>query len=182
MPRVRRRQLQSAEHVPGICTGKVADYRRRLRGPIEWEAYLRAESRLPGRRANLEFIHAAAAEGARDQFLAWLSSDAGEENAPEEFVTLCAIVGLGKPIAEGERDMFAGLRRAASDSRWRVREAVAMALQRVGATDFDLLVDELEGWADGTRLSVVPLSRGFANGRCSRIRRASSASWVCSTG
>jgi hypothetical protein len=43
----------------------------------------------------------------RDQFLAWLSSDAGEENAPEEFVTLCAIVGLGNPLER--RAVVAGL-------------------------------------------------------------------------
>jgi hypothetical protein len=40
------------------------------------------------------------------------------------------------------------LRRHASDTRWRIREAVAMALQFWGDTDIEALLREMSRWAD----------------------------------
>ena len=42
---------------------KVADYRKTLRALKDWDAYLVAESGLPGPRANLALVEAAADEG-----------------------------------------------------------------------------------------------------------------------
>ncbi len=44
------------------------------------------------------------------------------------------------------------LRRYASDPRWRIREAVAMALQRLGEADMGRLISEMRDWAQGTPL------------------------------
>jgi hypothetical protein len=38
------------------------------------------------------------------------------------------------------------LRACASDSRWRLREGVAIALQHWGDVDFNALMDEMENW------------------------------------
>ena len=44
------------------------------------------------------------------------------------------------------------LRDCASDGRWRTREAVAMALQRWGQADMDLLLQAMERWSKGNLL------------------------------
>ena len=67
----------------------------------------------------------------------------------EEFLAFCGTVGLGKLAAEGDRTVLPRLRGLASDPRWRVREAVAMALQRLGAVDMQALLREMRVWANG---------------------------------
>jgi 3-methyladenine DNA glycosylase AlkC len=44
------------------------------------------------------------------------------------------------------------LREFASDSRWRIREAVAMALQRVGDANIEFLLREMKEWSKGNPL------------------------------
>ena len=65
---------------------------------------------------------------------------------------MCGAVGLGRLVSEGKREHLVRLRELASDSRWRVREAVAMALQRWGDQDFDSLAAEAERWGAGSPL------------------------------
>jgi hypothetical protein len=108
---------------------RVDDYRATLRDLEDWAPYLIAESRLPGPRANLELAHAAALEGDPRQLATLRESD-------HEFLVMCGVMGL---------DDLGELRRWASDPRWRVREAVAMAVQRLGA------VEEMRDWARGSR-------------------------------
>jgi hypothetical protein len=62
------------------------------------------------------------------------------------------VVGLGRLLAEGDAGALAELRRHANDPRWRVREGVAMALQRWGGVDFDSLAATMAGWASGSLL------------------------------
>ena len=45
--------------------------------------------------------------------------------------------------------MLPKLRKLASDPRWRVREGVAMAMQRLGASDMAALLAEMRAWAKG---------------------------------
>jgi hypothetical protein len=45
------------------------------------------------------------------------------------------VVGLGRLAAEGDLVLLKILRQHASDPRWRIREAVAMALHRLGRKD-----------------------------------------------
>jgi hypothetical protein len=116
---------------------------RALDGP--WEPFLASESGLPGPRGNLELIEAVADVGDEPRFRGWADAD-------DEFLAACGVVGLGRLAADGRDDVLAELRRHASDGRWRVREAVAMALQRLGDARFDDLLAEMERWADGERL------------------------------
>jgi hypothetical protein len=132
---------------------KVNQYREHLRQMCDWESFLLAESRLPGPRANLELARAAADEGDAAQFLSWLTldADAAPTNSPGEFLPLCGGLGLGRLLAEGDLAVLPRLRAAAHDPRWRVREGVAMALQRWGAADMPALLAEMTDWAAGSR-------------------------------
>ena len=121
---------------------------------MAWAAYLGAESALPGPRANLELLHAAADLGSREQFEAWLHQSPPDASGDEPGImpVMVALVGLGRLAAAGEREHLPALRAYANDHRWRVREAVAMALQRIGAADGGLFVRVAADWSLGTLL------------------------------
>ena len=120
-------------------------YREMLRGLDDCEPFLLAESRLPGARANLELVRAAGEEA--DEMRGLHLAD-----AEDEFLVMCGAVGLGRLIAVGSHRHLVRLRELASDPRWRVREAVAMALQRWGDEDFDAMAAEAEHWAEESPL------------------------------
>ncbi len=130
---------------------RIESYRAELRRRHDWDDYLRAESRLPGPRANLELLEAVVQEGdeARFRRYAALASALEAANTPDEFLTVCGIVGLGRLVAEGRRELMSVLRELATDARWRIREAVAMALQHYGDADMAALLDEMTRWARG---------------------------------
>ena len=161
---------------------KADDYRAVLRDLPDWEPYLLAHANLPGPRGNLELAAAAADEGTEAQFRRWasLGPDVAPENTPECFLVFCGVVGLGAVMA-GRGEAFPGepagtgspisdatssvtedacgnasplltLRTLASDPRWRVREAVAMALQRWGDADMDALLAAMADWVCGNPL------------------------------
>ncbi|NLE77898.1 MAG: hypothetical protein GX605_14255 [Chloroflexi bacterium] len=129
----------------------VEEYRRTLRTLAEWEPFLLAESRLPGPRANLELIHAAA-DLADEALLERFAAVEASADSPRLFLLLCGTVGLGRLLAQGRTSPLPTLRRLADDGRWRLREAVAMALQRWGAADMPALLAEMRAWAQGTPL------------------------------
>jgi len=143
--------------------GRVEEYRDRLRGLAEWEPYLLRECGLPGPRGNLELAQAVAEEGSRELFERYAQLDAEQApvNSPREFLAFCGVVGLGRLLAEGERGRLSELRRHASDPRWRLREGVAMALQRLGDADMDGLLAAMRVWAAGP-----PLVQRAAAARC----------------
>src|SRR5204863_5194940 len=65
----------------------------------------------------------------------------------DEFLALCGTAGLGR-IALLEPDtVIKRLHELASDPRWRVREGVAIALQRIGREDMPGLLVVMKGWA-----------------------------------
>ena len=133
---------------------KVDDYRESLRTLEDWDLFLLRESGLPGERANLELARAVADEGSEQLFKRYLSFDPGKApvNSPHEFLAFCGVVGLGRLLAEGKREVLKTLRPYASDPRWRIREGVAMALQRLGRVDMDSLLQEMEKWSKGNLL------------------------------
>ena len=106
-------------------------YLHALVGEGDWSAYLLENSRLPGPRANLELMEAYVELGSEKDFIPLLdyTPDLAPENTPEEFLAFCGTVGLGELIANGLREYLPELRKQASDPRWRIREAVARALQ-----------------------------------------------------
>lgn len=132
----------------------IDTYRTHLEQLPDWDDYLRRESRLPGPRANLELLEAVIQAGDSCRFAHLLALDnafpgGAPANTPDEFLTVCAVAGLGKLVAEGDRAWLSVLRRRAADARWRVREAVAIALQHWGDHDMQALVDEMANWSTG---------------------------------
>ena len=133
---------------------KRETYRALLRDMPEWDAYLLQESGLPGPRGNLELAQAVADVGDRPRFERYLAHgpDTAPVNSPYEFLAFCGAVGLGRLLAAGDDTVLAVLRRCAADPRWRLREGVAMALQRLGDADMPTLLAAMRVWARGTPL------------------------------
>jgi hypothetical protein len=136
---------------------------------------LMAESNLPGPRANLELAEAfsravstAAAEPAAwlQTLYAWsgISAEQAPTGDPREFLPFCALISFGVlynthacaypctgpcdcplwPIQS--EHLIETVRRAASDSRWRIREAVALSLQHLGEGNPKALRRILDFW------------------------------------
>ncbi|MBN1427011.1 MAG: HEAT repeat domain-containing protein [Anaerolineae bacterium] len=133
---------------------KADDYRTQLCALDDWDSYLLKESGLPGPRGNIELAQIVADKGTRSLFERYITytADKAPTNSPYEFLAFCGIVGLGRLLAEGDRDILQTLRRHASDPRWRTREAVAMALQRLGDVDMEQLITAMQDWSQGTPL------------------------------
>ena len=130
------------------------DYRKKLRQLENWDAYLLQESGLPGPRGNLELAQVVADEGNAQLFERYLTynADLAPTNSPYEFLAFCGVVGLGRLLADGRTSYLETIRQCASDRRWRMREGVAMALQRLGDVNMDLLVQEMQPWSIGNPL------------------------------
>lgn len=122
--------------------GKIEEYRTALRRLDDWMPYLAANSALPGPRANLELV-AACGEEADVARAEKLIASGGE------FATVCGVVALGRHLGthSGDRRHLEVLHACAADSRWRIREGVAMALQRAGDDDPGLAFAVAETWA-----------------------------------
>jgi len=133
---------------------KTEIYRQQLRELAAWDDFLLKESGLPGPRANLELVQAVADEGTLDLFQRYLSytPDRASTNSREVFLPVCGAVGLGRLLAEGDLDQLVVLHTCANDPRWRVREAVAMGLQRWGDADMPALLKAMSDWVKGTLL------------------------------
>jgi hypothetical protein len=119
---------------------KSEQYRAELRKRRDWDAYLTAHSGLPGPRANLELLGVAGDEATEEMLWRWSRSD-------DEYLVTVGTAGLGR-IALTDRTVLPYLELMAADTRWRVREGVAMALQRVGRQDMRRLVREMRRWSD----------------------------------
>ncbi len=146
---------------------KAETYVATLRQLPDWDDYLRRESGLPGPRGNLELAAAVARTGSEAQFLRFAEMDAGTAptNTPGEFLAFCGILGLGRLVAEGRTEYLPRLRAAASDPRWRLREAAAMALQSIGDADAGKLLAIAEDWSHGTWLEQRAAAAGLCEPR-----------------
>lgn len=133
----------------------------------DWEAFLLAESGLPGPRGNLELAQAAASLGDLDRFEQYLgyTPELAPTNDPHEFLAFCGVLGLGYLAAEGQQELVERLRPFASDPRWRVREAVAMGLQRIGDRDKPFLLLVCQSWAQGRSFERRAVAAGLAEPR-----------------
>lgn len=110
--------------------GRRDDYRTALRAmpARSWDAYLTEHSGLPGPRANLELL-AAVAEECPSRYAYRLAA------APDEYLAMCGAASLGRIAGDGDPRPLPTLRQLAAENRWRVREAVAIGLQRLGDAD-----------------------------------------------
>ncbi len=123
--------------------GERADvYRAELRALEDWEPYLKKHSGLPGPRANLELVQAVGDEADADRL--WRLSASSDE-----FLALCGTAGLGRVALMEPETVMTWLRELAADPRWRVREGVAIALQRMGRESMPHLLAAMRTWADG---------------------------------
>lgn len=137
---------------------KIRDYERDL-WELFWNysrsgdfagirTYLLQRSGLPGPRGNLELATAfgnviqrgvtSGTLNSKDllslcQSLCQIPPALAPANDPKEFLVFCGACGLGAlgTIAEDFPVVTSSLRSLASDSRWRTREGVAMAIQRM---------------------------------------------------
>ena len=120
---------------------RVDGYRAELRLLKDWEPYLKKNSGLPGPRANLELVQAVGDEADADRL--WRLSASSDE-----FLALCGTAGLGKVALMEPETVMTWLRELASDERWRVREGVAIALQRIGRESMPRLLADMQAWSE----------------------------------
>ena len=120
---------------------KVDDYRADLATLSDWMPYLDAHSGLPGPRGNLELVAACGEEASVRRAEELIATG-------DEFATVCGLVALGRHLGLGDDTHVRVLRAHASDGRWRVREGVAMALQRAGDDDLGRAFAVAEQWKD----------------------------------
>lgn len=148
---------------------KIEEYRTDL-ATLErssWPDYLDSHSGLPGPRGNIELASAVADLGDPDLYDELIASG-------DEYRTFCGVLGLGD-LAE-ELAVTRRLYQHASDERWRIREAVAMALQRLGDIDLPALEAIVLEWADDPDPLV---QRAAAAGICEpRLLRSPKAAAV----
>lgn len=119
---------------------RIDEYRSDL-GRLDraaWPGYLDKHSNLPGPRGNIELAMAFAE-------LADLALDDELIRSGDEYRTFCGVLGLGATAADP--DVQARLRQLATDERWRIREAVAMALQHFGDLNLPALEMLVLDWA-----------------------------------
>ncbi len=152
---------------------KIEAYVAALRHLTDWDDYLRRESGLPGPRGNLELAAAVAQVGSESLFLRYaaLGAEEAPTNSPGELLTFCGVLGLGRLVAEGRSDYLPRLRTAASDPRWRVREAAAMALQTIGDADMGALLLIAEDWSHGNWLEQRAAAAGLCEPRLLHQRK-----------
>ncbi len=133
---------------------KIQMYCDKLMKMSDWDDYLLQNSGLPGPRGNLELMWAVVQKGDRDLFERYLAytEPLAPINTPGEFLAMCGIVGYGRLITEGAHQLLPVLRISASDGRWRLREAVAMAYQIIGDNDFEMLLSDMEILKEGNPL------------------------------
>ena len=120
---------------------RVDGYRGELRLLKDWEPYLKRNSGLPGPRANLELVQAVGDEADADRL--WRLSASSDE-----FLALCGTAGLGKVALMEPETVMTWLRELASDGRWRVREGVTIALQRMGRESMPRLLADMQAWSE----------------------------------
>lgn len=123
-------------------------------------ALLAAHSNLPGPRGNLTLAHAFADcfeyEGVRrellDMLMGWtcISAEAAPVNDPREYLPFCGILALGAHYTYAGDDAKTAIldqfKIAMNDTRWRMREAVAMGFQRIAERDFGPIRDCFTAW------------------------------------
>ena len=132
-----------------------ADYRARLLAGETAEAIAATDSGLPGPRGNLELIAGIADVADADALLTWaaLGPDQVGGDEPATVLVVSGVVGIGRLLADCWRgaqwkpELVGRLHAIASDSRWRVREGVAMAVQRWAESDPDGAFGTAETWA-----------------------------------
>jgi hypothetical protein len=114
------------------------------------EKFLIDNSNLPGPRSNLELAFAFADIynnlAVVNQWLK-ITADQADANNPRSFLAFCAAVSLGNLYNKYKNPALIDiLKHLANDRRWRMREAVAFAFQKIGENDFNVLKTIFSEW------------------------------------
>ena len=168
--------------------GKKEDYKRELIALLDAFIvtgndqglfdYIASNSNLPGPRGNLELAEAfgdATGQYAQEKSgqlwelcakMTKVSADEAPVNSPRELIPFCGAVGMGALGAACPTlfaEALAALRASANDPRWRMREAVPMALQRLITAHPQETLNALERWAaEGSPLEMRAAAAGVA--------------------
>jgi hypothetical protein len=139
-----------------------------------WPEFLTTHSGLPGPRADIELAISFAELADRTQIDEMIGSD-------DEYLAMCGTVALGARATDPATKVR--LHALASDSRWRIREAVAMGLQLLGDADPDELERTVRVWAgDPDPLVQRAAAAAICEPRLLRTSRsAATAVEVCRT-
>lgn len=131
---------------------KIEQYQEILKNLDQWDPFLLKESCLPGKRGNLELLHAVIEEGNEKIFLHLLEYGKNKDTTGtrEEFTFICGVAGLGQLLVKQKYEYFRKLKKLANHPQWRVREAVVIALQYFGKHNSNRLLDEMETWIKGS--------------------------------
>lgn len=95
-------------------------------------AYLKEHSNLPGPRGNLELLYRFGREcdpATVQEYLHQLRDET--QNSPEEFAGMCGVLGFAMLHKDDLPVVFAHLHAYAAHRSWRIREAVAIAIQEI---------------------------------------------------
>jgi hypothetical protein len=141
--------------------------------------YITRNSNLPGPRGNLELAEAfgdvvsAVAPGSEPGLwrlcgdMAAIGVDVAPVNSPAVLICFCGTVGIGALAALSSSYLpqaLSALQSLAGDERWRTREAVCFALQRMLATKARATTRALEQWvASGDPLQMRAVVAGLAH-------------------
>jgi len=126
------------------------------------------ESRLPGPRGNLELLYAFAASGDSETVSRCLALiRPGTADSPEEFAGMCGVLGRAVLLSDRPSEALVFLRPYASHLSWRIREAVAMALQELMKIDPEAVLELLMPWTRGNGFE----RRAVVAGLCEPVLR-----------
>jgi len=144
-----------------------------LKKSDKWIDYIKKHSGLPGKRANLELLKLIIELGNEKTFEECLNFDEtiAPTNTEGEFVAMCGVAGLGKLVNDGELEKFDLLKQFASDNRWRVREAVAIAIQVIGENNFSTLIKEITNWKNGNPYEKRAIVAGLCEPKLLKERK-----------
>jgi len=140
--------------------------------------YLISNSNLPSPRANLELANAFAevveVYSSRHADTLWnlclrliqISSDEAPVNDPKEFLPFCgayAVGAIGAVRPAFFEEALSYLQELAKDPRWRIREAVAMGIQKLLEKHSRDTLKALEGWIQKSKwLAMRAVAAGVA--------------------
>jgi hypothetical protein len=143
----------------------VSQYLAELSTHSDIIGYLRAHSNLPGPRGNLELAHAFASLVREDLIQTLIRESKPLVNTPEEFLLFCGVLGLGNLLGKGTDHYLKDLRSFASHYSWRVREAVAAALQLWGDVSPHEMLHAVTDWSSGNKYEMRADAAGICEPR-----------------
>ncbi|WP_159641519.1 hypothetical protein [Erysipelothrix anatis] len=115
--------------------------------------FLLANSNLPGRMANLTLANQVADYYMNNDYnFAYLSAmtlNHKDANVPEVFVVMCKLITLGsifERLSSDEKIVVLNVLSESANGSWRIKEAVAMAFQRIGMCNEALLIDTFNAY------------------------------------